>query len=165
MKTNTMERPKRTQLNIEMEPEQHRALKIIAASEGKTLRELAGDILVKFATSTFDKKGIQRPFELPATPFKSKAATMALLPLKNDCGVQPNENDGGLAQLVERLHGMQKVSGSTPLVSTIPANENALAVVKPKLTTVADNGLREVSGNGKVKEGNAGSSTSARGSL
>ena len=25
---------------------------------------------------------------------------------------------GGLAQLVERLHGMQKVSGSTPLTST-----------------------------------------------
>jgi hypothetical protein len=25
---------------------------------------------------------------------------------------------GGLAQLVERLHGMQKVSGSTPLIST-----------------------------------------------
>lgn|GEM_PF-71560 len=26
--------------------------------------------------------------------------------------------NGGLAQLVERLHGMQKVSGSTPLTST-----------------------------------------------
>ena len=25
---------------------------------------------------------------------------------------------GGIAQLVERLHGMQEVSGSTPLIST-----------------------------------------------
>jgi hypothetical protein len=29
---------------------------------------------------------------------------------------------GGLAQLVERLHGMQKVSGSTPLTSTNQSN-------------------------------------------
>jgi hypothetical protein len=28
------------------------------------------------------------------------------------------ENNGGLAQLGERLHGMQKVRGSTPLSST-----------------------------------------------
>ena len=31
------------------------------------------------------------------------------------------ENNGGLAQLGERLHGMQKVRGSTPLSSTMQA--------------------------------------------
>lgn len=30
----------------------------------------------------------------------------------------PSHNDGGLAQLVERLHGMQEVTGSTPVFST-----------------------------------------------
>jgi hypothetical protein len=29
-----------------------------------------------------------------------------------------HQNNGELAQLVERLHGMQEVSGSTPLFST-----------------------------------------------
>ena len=32
--------------------------------------------------------------------------------------INPNFSDGGLAQLVERLHGMQEVRGSTPLTST-----------------------------------------------
>ena len=31
---------------------------------------------------------------------------------------------GGLAQLGERLHGMQEVSGSIPLFSTISSNES-----------------------------------------
>ena len=31
---------------------------------------------------------------------------------------------GGIAQLVERLHGMQEVSGSTPLTSTIFSNSS-----------------------------------------
>ena len=31
---------------------------------------------------------------------------------------------GALAQLVERLHGMQEVSGSTPLSSTIVTSEH-----------------------------------------
>ena len=34
------------------------------------------------------------------------------------CGMMPR-NDGALAQLGERLHGMQEVSGSIPLGSTI----------------------------------------------
>ncbi len=33
--------------------------------------------------------------------------------------------DGALAQLVERLHGMQEVRGSTPLGSTSPFNDLA----------------------------------------
>ena len=34
------------------------------------------------------------------------------------------DRSGALAQLVERLHGMQEVSGSTPLSSTIVTSEH-----------------------------------------
>ena len=34
------------------------------------------------------------------------------------------ENYGGLAQLGERLHGMQEVTGSIPVFSTIGSNES-----------------------------------------
>jgi hypothetical protein len=39
-----------------------------------------------------------------------------------------DEGLGGIAQLGERLHGMQEVSGSIPLTSTITANRTRIAV-------------------------------------
>ena len=39
-------------------------------------------------------------------------------------GFPPLENYGGLAQLGERLHGMQEVTGSIPVFSTIGSNES-----------------------------------------
>ncbi len=38
--------------------------------------------------------------------------------------------DGAIAQLVERLHGMQKVSGSIPLSSTNPFNDLRIVLVR-----------------------------------
>ena len=38
------------------------------------------------------------------------------------CGVVLKIKDGELAHLVERLHGMQKVTGSTPVFSTLTGN-------------------------------------------
>ena len=41
-------------------------------------------------------------------------------------------NDGALAQLGERLHGMQEVSGSIPLGSTkFPYHPKCLAIGRP----------------------------------
>ncbi len=44
---------------------------------------------------------------------------MILIILINNSTPYTYKNNGGLAQLGERLHGMQKVRGSTPLSSTI----------------------------------------------
>lgn len=41
-------------------------------------------------------------------------------PISRPSGVTGQPMDGALAQLVERLHGMQEVRGSTPLGSTSP---------------------------------------------
>ena len=44
---------------------------------------------------------------------------MIMIILINNNTPYTYENNGGLAQLGERLHGMQKVKGSNPLSSTI----------------------------------------------
>ena len=49
------------------------------------------------------------------------------------CAEAQAATDGGIAQLGERLNGIQEVSGSIPLISTIDVGYDALGkVLNPK---------------------------------
>ena len=43
---------------------------------------------------------------------------LAIIVVSLDTAMAKSTGDGGIAQLGERLHGMQEVSGSIPLTST-----------------------------------------------
>jgi hypothetical protein len=58
---------------------------------------------------------------------KGCAFKAALLSLLKSTSV---EKEGGIAQLGERLHGMQEVSGSIPLTSTKQSRVKAVSTLK-----------------------------------
>ncbi len=60
-------------------------------------------------------------------------------------------SDGAIAQLGERLHGMQEVSGSIPLSSTKPTSHQVWSVTLKSRGAIAQlgerlHGMQEVSG-------------------
>ena len=112
MKTET----KRTQLNIIVPEEVRRELKIVAAIQDVPLQDLLAEILANYTKGKLKGRNV-RPFD--SDPHNGETNTMALR--GSGGALRVTVGSGGVvAQLVERLNGIEKVVGSIPIGSTPP---------------------------------------------